>query len=126
MPENTYATAVDILDTNAKIMKAAGSLKVDRINHAVITLDSGRVLIVGGQTWSSKTTNGMETRSIELYNCKNAKSSEIGELCRARQSASLFKLNRTDVLVVDGYDSDSERPAKPLPPELIKVTDRSL
>ena len=119
-----YATSpmsVDILDLKTKTITQGGSLLVDRVAHSVLSLDKKRVLIAGGHTFGGKTPNGMESKSVELYNLDTHTSKEIGELCRARQAGTLIRLNENEVLLVGGYNSDSEEDDHNLPPEIIKL-----
>lgn len=122
LPEKTYAKEVDIFEPTEKAIKKSGSLIVDRIQHSVLQIDTDRVLIVGGQTYSS-TKNGMETSSIEVYSLSSGVSRDIGSLSNPRQGGTLFKLDKSRVLVVGGYNSSSEANSIPLPPEEIHVPD---
>ncbi|HEY9786546.1 MAG TPA: hypothetical protein V6D17_14150 [Candidatus Obscuribacterales bacterium] len=119
--QGSLAKAVDILDPKSKTIVAGGELKVDRIYHSVIPLDGDHVLIAGGQTDLGPSPNGMETKSVELYEVNTRSSLELGELCRTRQSATLLRLDGREVLLVGGYNSDSERGSSVLLPEIITL-----
>ena len=120
-PSEVYTKAVELFDAKRRLVTSIGALKVDRTNHSVLPLDKNRILIVGGQTYSSDSANGMETKSVELYDLKHHSSKELGDLCRGRQGATLLLLEDGKVLVVGGRSSDSMKGSSALPAEIVRV-----
>lgn len=120
-PSEVYPKSVELLDAKPRLVTSIGALKVDRTNHSVLPLDKSRILIVGGQTYSSDSANGVETKSVELYDLKDRSSKELGVLCRGRQGATLLLLEGGKVLVVGGRSSDSMKGSSVLPAEMVQV-----
>src|ERR1700733_8008257 len=83
-----------------------GSLNTARTSHTATVLTSGQLLIVGG--WDS---NGdyitSDTASSELYNPTIGTFVTSGNLNTARDTHTATRMNNGQVLVVGGFDSNS-------------------
>jgi len=116
---NRYTGSVEIFNPATKSITPGGELLVARLFPASIFLDGERLVVAGGQVDADN--ESMETRQVEIYNVGSAKSAFLGELCFDRQDGSLLRLSDTELLLVGGFNSNSETKSHALPPEIIRV-----
>jgi N-acetylneuraminic acid mutarotase len=83
--------------------QTTGQMNTDRFLHTATMLDSGQVLIVGGESCSTECTY---LNSAELYSPASDTYTYTGSLAQAR-SAPTVLLNNGNVLVAGGYFCDS-------------------
>lgn len=120
-PTGEYVRLVEMIDPNLRSIRAVGNLLVGRLCPAILCLDNSTVLIAGGQIDLRSKGTETETPTIELYDIKNCTSRLLGNLCYNRQCASLLRVTPHAVLVVGGFNSNSEANSNSLPPEVITV-----
>lgn len=114
-----YATLVEVLDPkNAKIAPCGNTL-LGRLSPSVLQLDSATLVIAGGQTMAED--GEMETQSIELFDFGKRESQQLGKLCHSRQAGVLLKISNRQLLLIEGYNSKSEKNSRSLNPEIITL-----
>jgi hypothetical protein len=92
----------EIYDPVSGTFKSTGSLIAARNGHTMTRLNSGQVLIAGGESCYTTTCNTLST--AELYDPKTGIFIPTGNLTAARFNASAVALNNGLILIVGGFD----------------------
>lgn len=98
--------SAEIYDPVAATFSSAGNMTASRSGHTMTLLNSGQVLIAGGETCSSS-TSCTALNSAELYNPSTGTFTATGSLNAARFNASAVALNSGEVLIVGGFNGTS-------------------
>jgi hypothetical protein len=98
-PSNAWLASAELYNPSTATWKITGSLNTSRFGQTTTLLDSGEVLIAGGNHSGS-------IASCELYNPSSGTFSVTGSLNTARQDQPAVLLNDGEVLVPGGYDGN--------------------
>lgn len=90
----TSATA-ELFDPVTGIWSSTGSMSTARVNHTMTLLNSGRVLVTGGQ-------NGSNISSAEIYDPATGLWSSAGNMSKIRLDHTATLLSSNKVLIVGG------------------------
>jgi hypothetical protein len=99
-------SSAEIYDPVAATFSSAGNMTTNRSGQTMTLLNSGQVLIAGGETCSSS-TSCTALNSAELYNPITGTFTATGSLNAARFNASSVALNSGQVLIVGGFNGTS-------------------
>ncbi len=102
----TSLSSAEIYDPAAATFSSTGNMTTSRSGHTMTLLNSGQVLIAGGETCSSS-TSCTALNSAELYNPTTGTFTTTGSLNAARFNASAVELNSGEVLIVGGFNGSS-------------------
>lgn len=122
--QGKYCRTVELFNPKAKEIEVVGNLRIGRISHSTVSINHTKILVAGGQVEPAEQET--ETASIEILDLNSKKSRIIGALCYSRQGASLIRLQPGQVLVVGGWNSQSEKNSSSLPTEIISIPKTSL
>jgi hypothetical protein len=86
---------------NDKFKKSNISMKNERYDHQIIEINQRNVLIFGGYG------NEGYLKSIELYDKKERRFTEIGEMKVGRRRFGVGKI-QNKIIIFDGYDKEYE------------------
>lgn len=95
---STGTTYCEIWDRETQKPHPTAKMRVGRTGHTATTLDTGAVLIVGGESWDGP------TRSAEVFEPAAGQFRDTGETQIARAYHTATRLPSGDVLVVGGSD----------------------
>ena len=95
--------SVEIYDPVAGTFSSAGNMTIDRYAHTMTLLNSGQVLIAGGETCTSS-TSCTALNSAELYNPVAGTFTATGSLSNARFNATAAALGSDKVLIAGGFN----------------------
>jgi YVTN family beta-propeller protein len=112
--------SAELYDFETGAFRAAGSMKLARIDATATLLPDGRVLIAGGAKTPSKPGAISDSlREAEIYDPATGKFAATGELNNARQAATAARLNDGQVLIAGGWrvGDDPSRTAELYTPE---------
>ena len=101
--------SAEIYDPAVGTFSSAGNMTTDRYGHTMTPINSGQILITGGETCSSATSCSALT-SAEIYDPVAGTFTPTGSLNAARYNASAIALNSGQVLVAGGFDGTSYPP----------------
>ncbi|MCO6466507.1 MAG: T9SS type A sorting domain-containing protein [Bradyrhizobiaceae bacterium] len=79
------------------------SMVHERVEFVLLALDSENVLAIGGVN-----SSGKAVRSVEQYNLKTGRWTEIGSLIKGRRQHVAFAVNDSQVVVVGGRETSLE------------------
>jgi len=110
-----FTATVDIYDPATNTITPAAPMNIKRWSHAQVTLNNGKVLVVGGRDAVSGTTPGARVlSSAELYDPATNTWTFTGSISVARRSPTITLLNDGRVLVAGGGDRASSTVTLPL------------
>ena len=95
--------SAEIYDPVAGTFSSAGNMTTDRYAHTMTLLNSGKVLIAGGETCTSS-TSCTALNSAELYNPVAGTFTATGSLSNARFNATAAALGSGQVLIAGGFN----------------------
>ena len=99
----TSLKSAEVYDPVAGTFSIAGNMTVDRYEHTMTLLNSGQVLIAGGETCSSATSCSA-LNAAEIYDPVAGTFTATGNLNAARFGASAVALRSGLVLIAGGFD----------------------
>jgi hypothetical protein len=103
-PSGPTVTTCEIYDINTQVSTATGSMATNRRDHGIVLLNSGLILVVGGENASGF---GGVLNSCELYDPVATTWSSTGSLATARSQFAIYKLSNGKVLIAGGFISSS-------------------
>ncbi|MBI5375179.1 MAG: PKD domain-containing protein [Candidatus Schekmanbacteria bacterium] len=110
-----FTATVDIYDPATNTITPAAPMNIKRWSHAQVTLNNGKVLVVGGRDAVTGTTVGSHVlKSAELYDPATNTWTFTGSISVARRSPTITLLNDGRVLVAGGGDRASSTVTLPL------------
>jgi len=101
---STVLAGAELYDPTTGTWSSAGSLSVARFGHTATLLQSGKVLVAGGCTASTCST---DTAVSELYDPTSNTWSTTGNLNTARSYHTAVRLKTGKVLAIGGYTGTS-------------------
>lgn len=109
---NTPLSSCELYDSTTKLFTTTGSLNVARNNPAVVLLDGGRVLAIGGdQSGATSITSGggqalgsIALSSSEVYDPSTGVWTLVGNMAWRRRMPEAIKLNDGRVFVSGGVE----------------------
>jgi hypothetical protein len=102
----TSLRSAEIYDPASGTFSGAGNMTINRDSHTMTLLNSGRVLIAGGQNCTSATSCSA-LNSAEIYDPVAGTFTATGSLNAARFNASVIALNSGQVLIAGGFNGMS-------------------